>query len=119
MMVQLASRVVIAAAAFFLPAARAAHAQYMPHPFPTTAPVAIALEPEASVPLGGLLGNGERDHRYLGFYLGLAAGAILGAYAVAECAGQSECAVTPVPFGLLVLLVLPVAGALVGSLIPK
>jgi hypothetical protein len=67
----------------------------------------------------GFLGPSDRDHRYTGFYAGLAAGTGVGIYAIAECAGRNDCAVRPVPFTVLSVFVLSITGALIGGLIPK
>lgn len=95
--------------------------------FPTVAaPSARAQRLAAQFPVGpadstrrGFLGPSDRDHRYAGFYVGLGAGAAVGVYALAECSGQTECAVRPVPLALLSMVVFSVTGALVGGLIPK
>lgn len=73
----------------------------------------------ASSHVPGFLGPSDRDHRYTGFYVGLIAGAGLGIYTIAECSGQSDCAVRPVPFAILSAFVLSVTGALIGGMIPK
>jgi hypothetical protein len=43
----------------------------------------------------------------------------LGIYAIAECAGQNDCAVPLVPFAILTTFVFSVTGALIGGMIPK
>jgi len=58
-------------------------------------PFAVATKDleSASNHVPRLLGPHDRDYRYTGFYVGLVAGAGLGIYAIAECAGQNDCAV--------------------------
>ena len=94
---------------------RGADAQRLSDPFP----VALAHSDSFSLVNGGILGPGDRDHRYTGFHVGLGAGAGLGIYAIAECSGRNDCAVRPVPFALLSLVVFSITGALIGALIPK
>ena len=79
-------------------------------------PTVVAPSPASR---GGFLGPSDRDHRYTGFYVGLGAGAALGIYAVAECSGNTECAVRPVPFALLSVVVFSITGALIGGVFPK
>jgi hypothetical protein len=95
--------------------ASTASAQRLSRPFA----VAPRHLDSASSHAPGFLGPNDRDYRYTGFYVGLVAGAGLGIYAIAECAGQNECAVRPVPFAILTTFVFSVTGALIGGMIPK
>jgi hypothetical protein len=107
-------------AAFLLLVPVRAGAQYASRGFPATADFSTAASRlDAAVPLGGLLGSGEHDHRYTGFYVGLGVGAGLGIAAFVECADNTECAVAPLAFTLVGMAAFSVVGALLGSLIPK
>ena len=91
------------------------HAQRLSAPFPVANSASILALPGSE----GILGPRDRDYRYTGFYSGLAAGAGLGIYAIAECSGQNDCAVSPIPFALLTTVVFSITGALIGGMFPK
>lgn len=72
-------------------------------------------------PLGGLLGPGDRDYRYTGFFVGAAVGLAAVALAVAWCSdSEGGCDYGRVVlFGPLGVAAVGFAGAVVGGLFPK
>jgi hypothetical protein len=106
-------------AALYAGAASDASAQVAPRDFASVAELTPTRYAERrTIALDGVLGNGAKDYRYTGFYVGLGVGVGLGIYALAECTGR-ECAVRPVPFAIASTVVFSVVGALIGGLIPK
>jgi len=69
----------------------------------------------------GLLGRGDRDYRYTGFYVGLGLGAAATLLAVANCSDRDNgCSVTrALVLGPIMTGVLGLSGALIGSIFPK
>jgi hypothetical protein len=69
----------------------------------------------------GLLGRGDRDYRYTGFYIGLGLGAAATLLGVANCSDRdNDCSVTRVLIlGPVMTAVTGLTGALIGSLFPK
>jgi hypothetical protein len=69
----------------------------------------------------GLLGRGDRDYRYTGFYIGLGLGAVTTLLGVANCSDRdNDCSVTRVLIlGPVMTVVTGLTGALIGSLFPK
>ncbi len=108
-------RAVVPVAIVLVAAAPSATAQRLSAPLP----VAVSSSHPLTLAGGGLLGPSDRDHRYTGFYVGLGTGAALSVYAIAECSGRHECAVRPLPFAVLSMVVFSITGALIGGLIPK
>ena len=69
----------------------------------------------------GLLGRGDRDHRYTGFYIGLGLGAASTLFSVAWCSDRdNDCSTTrALVLGPVITGVVGLTGALIGSLFPK
>jgi hypothetical protein len=72
-------------------------------------------------PLSGLLGPGDRDYRYTGFFVGAGAGLAAGVLAVAWCSdAEGGCDYGRVAlFAPLGVAAVGLAGAVVGGLFPK
>jgi hypothetical protein len=72
-------------------------------------------------PLGGLLGPGDRDYRYTGFFVGAGVGLAAVTLAVAWCSeSEGGCDYGRVAlFGPLGVAAVGFAGAVVGGLFPK
>lgn len=71
-------------------------------------------------PLGGLLGPGDEDHRYEGFFVGAGLGVFATLTAVAMCDADSPCTASQVLLGGTIgSAMLGFAGAVLGGLIPK
>ena len=71
-------------------------------------------------PWGGLLGPGDRDYRYTGFFVGAGVGLAAVALAVAWCSDEGGCDYGRVVlFGPLGVAAMGFAGAVVGGLFPK
>ena len=67
----------------------------------------------------GILGRGDKDHRYMGFYIGLVVGAGIGAYALTDCSGDGECSRRAGAITIASMSLCAAAGALIGTLIRK
>ena len=67
----------------------------------------------------GILGRGDKDHRYTGFYIGLVVGAGVGAYALTNCSGDSDCERGAGAITIASMSLCAAAGALVGALMRK
>jgi hypothetical protein len=109
-------------------AATVAHAQQGPVPLrpgpsrllwdrPSSAPAAE----RARVPLGGLLGPDDLDHRYPGFFVGAGLGLLFTAWTFAWCSdGDNSCDSGRVlPLGVLMSGVMGLSGAVIGGFLPK
>lgn len=76
---------------------------------------------ESREPLGGLLGPGDEDHRYTGFFVGAALGLAATLYAVAWCEDpDNSCSASKaLIMGPVASAMLGFGGAVLGGLIPK
>jgi hypothetical protein len=82
-------------------------------------PSNLAAE-RAHEPLGGLLGRGDRDYRYTGFFVGAGLGLALTVLGFAWCNEDNGCnRGRVVPLGLLATGILGLSGAVIGGFIPK
>lgn len=72
-------------------------------------------------PLGGLLGRGDLDYRYTGFFVGAGLGVVLTAFAFALCGeGDDGCDGGRVlPAGVLMSAIMGLGGAVIGGFLPK
>jgi hypothetical protein len=77
--------------------------------------------PESREPLGGLLGPGDEDHRYAGFFVGAALGLAATLYSVAWCEDpDNSCSASKaLIMGPVASAMLAFGGAVIGGLIPK
>lgn len=69
----------------------------------------------------GLLGDGDRDHRYTGFYVGLSLGAASTVFSVLWCSDRdNDCSVSrALVLGPVITGVLGLTGAVIGGLFPR
>jgi hypothetical protein len=70
-------------------------------------------------PLGGILGRGDLDHRYTGFFVGSGVGIGLTIFGLAYCSAENTCSSEGVAHALLATGILGITGALIGGLFPK
>lgn len=69
----------------------------------------------------GVLGDGSKDHRYGGMWIGLGLGAMLTVVNYARCSNpDTGCSTSrPLIYGPIMTVVLGTTGALIGAQIPK
>jgi hypothetical protein len=75
----------------------------------------------AQEPLGGLLGRGDLDYRYTGFFVGTGLGLGLAALTFIVCADTDSGCDTgrAVPLAVLMVGVTGLSGAVIGGFVPK
>ena len=85
---------------------------------------AVWVEPASTTqsrePLGGLLGPGDEDHRYEGFFVGAGLGVFATLATLSMCDADSPCTSSQVMLGgTIASAMLGFAGAVLGGLLPK
>jgi hypothetical protein len=70
-------------------------------------------------PLGGILGRGDLDHRYTGFFVGSGVGVGLTIFGLAYCSAENTCTSKGMAQAVLATGILGISGALIGGLFPK
>ena len=75
----------------------------------------------AREPLGGLLGRGDLDYRYTGFFVGAGLGLVATAFAFAWCGNTDNACDSGrvLPVGIVVSGLLGLGTAVIGGFIPK
>lgn len=84
-------------------------------------PAPVPLRAGAREPLGGLLGRGDEDYRYSGFFVGAGLGLALTAISFVWCADADNACDSGrvLPVGLVVTGALGLSGAVIGGFLPK
>ena len=101
--------------------AQAASVQLRPGPSHLLWQRPSILEAEAAQePLGGILGRGDLDYRYTGFFVGAGVGLALSALYVVVCDQEESCnSGQALPLGLLATGILGLSSAVIGGFVPK
>ena len=75
----------------------------------------------ARTPLGGVLGPGDRDYRYTGFFVGAGVGLAATVFSVAWCSDHDNACSSgrALLLGPVVSVTLGLGGAVIGGLFPK